>query len=169
MKIRYILPSTIVALLFSAGKAFAFCPVCVVAVAGGVGLSRYLGVDDTIAGLWIGGLLVAISGWTLNFLSKKKVNFIGIKALVPVAYYVLVVGPLYRSEIIGHPLNKIWGIDKLILGIAIGSVFLLAGMWLYEILKKKNGGHAHFPFEKIVLAIAPLVILSAVFYFLTRG
>lgn len=168
MKLKYLVPSVLATVLVSAAKAFAFCPVCVVAVAGGVGLSRWLGVDDTVTGLWVGGLLVSMSAWTVNYLAKKKINFAGIKVLIPVAYYVLVVGPLYRSEIIGHPLNKFWGVDKLVLGIAIGSVFLLAGMWLYEILKKKNNGHAHFSFEKIVLAVLPLVILSIVFYFLTR-
>jgi len=168
MKFKYIIFSLLATVLLPTAKALAFCPVCVVAVAGGVGLSRWLGVDDTITGLWIGGLLVAMAGWTNNYLAKKKISFGGIKVLVPVAYYVLVVGPLYRSEIIGHPLNKFWGIDKLILGIAIGSVFLLLGMWLYEILKKKNNGHAHFPFEKIILAVSPLIILSAVFYFLTK-
>ena len=156
------------AIVFCATKALAFCPVCVVAVAGGVGLSRWLGIDDTVTGLWVGGLLMAVSGWTINYLVKKKWIFGGIKVVIPVAYYALVVGPLYRSEIIGHPLNKIWGIDKLILGIAIGSIFLLAGDLLYHYAKKRNGGHAHFPFEKIVFPVAPLIILSAVFYFITR-
>lgn len=35
-------------------KAQAVCPVCTVAVGTGVGLSRWLGVDDTITGLWLG-------------------------------------------------------------------------------------------------------------------
>lgn len=160
--------AAIATILFSTAKALAFCPVCVVAVGAGVGLSRYLKIDDTVTGLWVGGLLVAISGWTVNFLTKKKWVFPGMTVLVPLAYYAMVVAPLYRSEIIGHPLNKLWGIDKLILGIAIGSVFLLAGHMLYVYLKKNNGGHAHFPFEKIVLPVAPIVILSAVFYFITR-
>jgi hypothetical protein len=33
------------------------CPVCTIAVAGGVGLCRYLGIDDLISGSWIGALL----------------------------------------------------------------------------------------------------------------
>ena len=34
--------------------AQAVCPVCIVAVGAGLGLSEYLGIDDTIAGVWIG-------------------------------------------------------------------------------------------------------------------
>jgi hypothetical protein len=35
-------------------------------------------------------------------------------------------------------------------------------------LKQKNGGKAHFPFEKVVLPVAPLIILSVIFYFVTK-
>jgi len=170
MKLKYLIPSTVIAVLLSTTKALAFCPVCTFAVAGGVGLSRYLGVDDTITGLWIGAFLVSSSVWTINYLAKKKVNFIGIKILIPVAFYTLLIGPFYRyGIIIHHHLNKIWGIDKLIFGIAVGSIFFLAGMLLYEWLKKRNKGRAHFHFEKIVIVLAPIIILSGLFYFLTRG
>lgn len=36
------------------------CPVCTVAIGVGVGLCRYLGIDDLITGLWIGALLLAL-------------------------------------------------------------------------------------------------------------
>jgi hypothetical protein len=36
------------------------CPVCTIAVAGGVGLCRYLGIDDLISGAWIGALLFSL-------------------------------------------------------------------------------------------------------------
>jgi len=34
--------------------------------------------------------------------------------------------PLYLSKMIGIPLNTIWGIDKVLLGIAVGSVLFLS-------------------------------------------
>ncbi len=42
-------------LFLGANSAQAICPICTIAVGAGVGFSRYLGIDDTIAGLWIGG------------------------------------------------------------------------------------------------------------------
>jgi len=60
----YIFPIIAVGLLF-AKKALAVCPICTVAVATGIGFSRWLGIDDTITGLWIGGLTVSLKsiGW----------------------------------------------------------------------------------------------------------
>ena len=153
----------------------AICPVCTIAVAGGVGLSRWLGIDDSITGLWVGGLIVSMIIWTIAWLSKKNIRFFGRKIIVVLAYYIAVVLPLYLKGIIGHPDNSFCGcgkeeliMDKLIVGIASGSVGFIIGAILYHYLKKKNQGKAYFPFQKVVLPIAPLIILTVVFYFLTR-
>ena len=64
-------------------------------------------------------------------------------------------------------MNEIWGIDKLLLGIIFGSVFFLLAVFANDFLKKKNGGKVFFPFQKVVVPIVMLGILSGVFYFLT--
>ena len=61
--------------LFMAKTSLAVCPVCTVAVGAGVGLSRWLGVDDLITGTWIGGLLVSMIWWTIDWLNKKNIRF----------------------------------------------------------------------------------------------
>ena len=149
-------------------KAQAFCPVCTLAVAGGVGLSRWLGIDDTVTGLWVGGLIVSISFWTVDWLKEKKYKFPGILWAILAAYYLITVVPLYFMKIVGHPFNRLWGFDKLILGIIIGGIFFYLGGACYQYLKKKNGGHAHFPMEKVVMPVGILVILSGIFYFITH-
>ena len=80
----------------------------------------------------------------------------------------MVIIPLYHYNIIGHPLNVLWGIDKLILGTALGSIFFYAATLGYIEIKKKNHGRAQFPFQRIVWPVGILVILSAIFYFMTR-
>ena len=149
-------------------SAKAVCPVCTIAVAAGVGLSRYLGIDDTISGIWIGGLTVSMIFWTISWLDKKKIKFKGRKILTTFVYYLFIYLGLKIPNIIGHPLNRYLGIDKLILGIIIGSVGFLIGAKVYYHLKEKNGGHAYFPFQKVVMPISPLIILSVIFYFLTK-
>ncbi|MFA6919405.1 MAG: hypothetical protein WC244_04870 [Patescibacteria group bacterium] len=146
----------------------AVCPVCTVAVVGGVGLSRWLGIDDSIAGLWIGGLTVSMIMWTIDWMDRKNYKFKGRKIIITIGYYLLIVVPLFFTNIMGHPLNKIWGIDKLLLGIILGSILFFGGAMLYSYLKKKNGDKAHFPYQKVVMPIAPLIIFSIIFYFLTR-
>lgn len=155
------------ALLF-ASSAQAVCPICTIAVGAGVGFSRYLGIDDTITGLWIGGLVVSMIMWTINWLDKKNIYFRGRKIITTFGYYALIVAPLYWMDIMGHPFNTMWGMDKLLLGIIIGSVaFFLGGIWYYR-LKAKNNGHSYFPFQKVVMPVSPLIILSFLFYFLTK-
>lgn len=148
--------------------ANAFCPVCTIAVGAGVGFSRWLGIDDTITGLWIGGFTVSLITWTLNWLSFKKIDFKYKVPLVSLAYFALIFLPLSWIDIIGHPLNRFLGIDKLVLGMILGSVSFWIGGMSYNKLKIRNNNRAHFPFQKVVMPVAPLVILSIIFYFLTK-
>ena len=159
--------STLLGLAFAL-PAKAVCPVCTVAVAAGLGLSRWLGIDDTVSGLWIGAVTVSISMWTINWLDKKNWRFKGRKILITLAWYALIVAPLFFTNIMGHPLNKIWEVDKLLIGIIIGSIIFFAMSMWYEYLKKKNNGHAYFPYQKIIMPVGSLVLLSLIFYFITK-
>jgi len=149
-------------------RAFAFCPVCTIAVGAGVGLSRYFGVDDTITGLWVGALVVSMIMWTINWLNTKKIKFIGRKIIITLAYYGFIVIPFFYTGIMGHPLNKIWGVDKLLVGIIIGSIFFFIFGQGYQYMKKRNNDKAYFPFQKVVMPVSPLIILTIIFYFITR-
>lgn len=149
------------------------CTLCTIAAGTGVLIFRKLGIDDSITGLWIGGLLISLTLWTVNWFRSKNFRFWGISFLTGIVYYAAVLIPFYQKNIIskvilGSHEQTLFGIDKIVLGVLIGSIFLLSGVILYGVLKKKNGGHAHFPFEKVVLPISPLIILTIAFYFVTR-
>ncbi len=131
-------------------------------------MSRWLHVDDSVSGVWIGAFLVSVIYYTITFFRSRKINFWGRDFLVPLIYYALVFIPLYSSKIIGHPLNRLWGIDKLVVGAFVGSLIFILSVMLYAWMKKKNGGHAHFPMEKVVVPIVSLLIVSGGFYFLTK-
>jgi len=159
--------------------ASAVCPVCTVAAAGGVGLSRYLGIDDAITGLWLGGVTVSFIMWTENWLDQKTfrrkgkeftIRFKGRIYADILIYVLLIILPLYTAGIMGHPDNAMafFGIDKLLFGVINGAVTFWFGASLYEYLKARNGGHAYFPFQKVVMPILPLIIVSIIFYFLTK-
>lgn len=169
MKVKYY--SFFLILLISSlltSQAQAICPVCTIAVGAGIGLAQWLGIDDAITGIWIGGLTISLIGWTINWLNKKNIRFYGRKILIVIIYYAIIVIPLFYKGLVGHPLNKLWGTDKLILGIILGSIaFFSAAIW-YEILKKKNNDHAYFPFQKVVMPVGFLIILSLIFYFIVK-
>lgn len=148
-------------------SAKAVCPVCTIAVGACVGLSRWLGIDDTISGVWIGGLLMSLSIWTVHWLDGKNIRFKGRKLTVLFGYYLITIVPLYLINFIGHPYNKIFGLDKLVAGVIIGGLSFYGGAKFYNYLKAKNAGRAFFPFQKVVMPIIPLIIFSIIFYFLT--
>ncbi|MDO8529195.1 MAG: hypothetical protein Q7S18_00830 [bacterium] len=152
----------------SSQVAKAICPICTIAVGAGVGLSRWLGIDDTIAGLWVGALTVSISFWTLNWFLKKNIKFKGDKFLVIIGYYLIIIAPLYFTGIMGHTFNKIWGIDKLLIGIIVGSLVFYGSVAWYQKIKSKNNNHARFPFQKVAMPVGFLFIASAIFYFITK-
>lgn len=158
-------------LLLSGPAQAVVCPICIIGVGTGLGLSRYIGIDDSIAALWLGGLLMAVTMWTINWFNKKNIRFHGRKILIFIVYYgltALSLWPFPQYTHFGHPLHTLWGIDKLILGIAMGSIFFFLGILSYNFLKNKNHGRAHFPLQKVVMSILPLIILSFIFYFITK-
>jgi len=159
--------------LLFVSKALAVCPLCTLAVGAGVGFSRWLGIDDVITGLWIGGLIVSLITWTESWLKGKNIHFRGRLFIITLGYYLLTVLPLYFTGFLGNPQNSlayVYGIyfDKLLLGIIVGSFAFWFGASWYYYLKEKNQGRAYFPFQKVVMPVAPLVFLSIIFYFLTR-
>lgn len=140
------------------------CPVCTIGVAVGVGLSRYLKIDDLISGIWIGALVIYLTLWTLVWLTKKNFNKAISFFISFIFWYALTLIPLRVYNIIGHPLNKIFGIDKLLFGIILGSLFLPVGLGLSELIKKNNNDKVLFPFQKVIIPIFILVFISFVIY-----
>jgi len=165
-KLIYFLTGAFGFLMFQ--NAYAVCPVCTVAVGAGVGLARYLGVDDTVSGVWIGGLLASLILWTLNWFENKKINFKGKEVVVIAIYLGLIIAPLIWADIVGHPANKLWGFDKLLLGVVVGSFGFILANFLYEWTKKRNGNKALFPFQKVAMPILFLLIISLIFYLITK-
>lgn len=168
-KILYIFPALVIVFL-AAQPAKAVCPVCTIAVGAGVGLSRSLGVNDVISGLWIGALIVSMIVWTLNWFNRKGIDFKGREVVTIAGYYILTVVPMYFSGLIKGPLQTVCacGLDMLMLGIIVGSfAFWFASEW-YLHLKKNNNDKAYFPYQKVAMPLVLLLVLSFVFYFMLK-
>ena len=150
-----------------AQPALAICPICTVAVGAGVGLAQWLGVDDMITGLWVGALLLCLVLITSTWLRNKNFRLKGLNVWIFLLYYLITLYPLVAWNILGHPLNKVFGVDKLLIGVFFGTVLLLLSNAWYKKIKIKNNGHPDFPFQKVIMPISILLIFSALFYFLT--
>lgn len=147
------------------------CPICTVTVIAGLGVSRLLGIDDIISSLWIGGLILSFSFVTINWIVKRwpKFKILDSRFKIPfiAAMYLLVLIPLFLNHSIGILRNRLWGIDKIILGVIIGSVVFLVGTWADKKVRRVKGKQL-FPFQKVIFPTVALIITSLVFYFITR-
>lgn len=148
--------------------ARAICPVCTIAIGAGVGLSRWLGVDDLISGTWVGALIASFIFWTASWLDKKNIKFRFQYPVLAILVYAITIIPLYFTGIVGHPFNKFCGVDKLMFGIASGSIVFTLGILLHHFLKKRNQGKSYFVFQKVAIPLVLLIITSAVFYFVCK-
>lgn len=158
--------ATIILGISFASFANAVCPLCVVAVGAGLGLSRWLGVDDVISSMWIGALLYSLSMWTVTYFENKNWKFNFYRTAIFLFYYLLTFVPLYYYEIIGHPFNKIFGIDKIVFGATLGTIIFFVSYQLHLYLKKKNGDKVFFNYQKVVLPVLILLIISLIIYFI---
>lgn len=148
-------------------SALAVCPICTLAVGAGLGLSRWIGIDDTITGIWIGGLVLSSGIWLSSWISKKGINFPHRDFFSVLVILFLVIVPLYFSSMIGIPGNTFWGVDKILLGSIFGFFAFLLGIWLDNWLRTKNNGKFLFYYQKVIVPVFLLAFVSFVFYFLT--
>ena len=148
-------------------KAFAnpACAVCTVAIGASVGIARKLGIEDSIVGLWAGALLTLLGYWTIIFFDKRNWHFFGRNFLL-MLISVGMIGFIYISEIRYQPriIWQIFYLDPILFSSMLGMLIYIYSQKFYQWMKMKNGGHAHFPFEKVVL---PLILLLLTSFYLT--
>ena len=159
--------SSLVFFLFPV-KVQAVCPVCTIAVGAGLGVSRWLGIDDSISGLWVGALIVSSGLWLANWLIKKNFDFKlkpwQTQTLSVILFYLMVIPPLGWRHILGLPGNVLWGIDKIIFGTGLGSALFLLAVAADRWLRQTNGGKVYIYYQKVILPILFLSLASFVLY-----
>lgn len=146
-------------------NVYAVCPVCTIAVGAGLGLSRWLGIDDVISGIWTGGLTLSLSLWFNSWIEKK--GYLNTKFRFPITLmitYSLVLVPLWLTKTIGHPYNTVLGIDKLLFGTTIGSLVFSFGVLVDKKVRKVKGKQ-FFHYQKIILPVTSLLIASIILYY----
>ena len=151
--------------------ASAVCPVCTIAIGAGLEGMRMIGVKDVITGIWAGGLTLSLIGWTANYMRAHGVRnklWYGLNAVV---YVALLAGVYFFPR--GNPMvqwweNCMWGMDQFFLGSIVGAVvFVLMELW-YARIKRNHGGHAQFPFQKVVMPFVGLLVATFIFWVIIR-
>ena len=170
MKNKLFLVAFLAAVLF-VHAADAVCPVCTIAIGAGLEGMRMMGVKDVITGIWAGGLTLSLIGWTANYMRAHNVHNKIWYILNPVVYLALLFSVYFipsENPIVKWWENCMWGIDQFLLGAIVGGiVFVLMELW-YMRIKRNHGGHALFPFQKVVMPFAGLLVMTGVFWAIIR-
>jgi hypothetical protein len=149
------------------------CPICTVAVAAGVGVLESYGVDRILIGLWFGALIVSSIMWFIDWLNRKNIHFLFRKILVIVSFYAIFVVPLYFIKIkgvvlMGSGINEIFGIDRLLFGVILGTIIFILAVISDKYLRTLNESKAMIKWQKVIIPVVFLIIASIIGHLLIR-
>lgn len=141
------------------------CAVCTIAVGASLEIARHFGVDDSVVGVWAGAFLTLLGFWMVKWFDKKGWNFKG-RDFWLISLSVAMIGFLYIGELTYSPKPiLIFYLDPFLFSVIVGTFALIWSSDFYQWMKAKNGGHAHFPFEKVFVPVATLALISLWFYY----
>lgn len=150
------------ALLFaSASGVSAHCPLCAAGAGAGLTLSRWLGVDDSITGIWLAAFLAAISLWFSGSLKKKYIPFQNF--IIYVAIFGLTLWSFYAFGLINDHAGMIIGLPKLTFGMLLGGIIFYIIEVANQYIIKRNS-KVLFPYQRLVVSLGGMFILSILMY-----
>lgn len=138
------------------------CAVCTVAVGASLEIARRYGVDDAVVGVWAGAMLALLGYWLILWFEKKGWNF-PLRNLLLMAVSIGSIGFMYVEMPYNPKIIGIFYMDSLLFATLLGAATFIYVSKFYQWMKARNGGHAHFPFEKVVLPVLALALLSVYF------
>lgn len=144
---------------------YAQCPVCVITVGGGLLIAKKLGIDDLLVSIWLSGLNSTIAFWLSSKMKNKSLDK---PFLWSIGFYVITVVYLILSKQIGYSKNTFLGIDKIMFGLTLGFILFLISFFTDKTIRKKNNGKVLFYYQKVVIPLTLLIIITIIFSFLIK-
>ncbi len=145
----------------------AHCPLCTAATIIGVGVTRSLGWDDSIVGIFVGAMIVSSALWVNNIFKKRNTGgnaFLRIGSIT-VATFALTILSFYFAGLFG-PANtyRIFGMEKIIFGSISGAVISFAAFFTSNEVKRRNEGKVLFSYQTMALTFGALILNALLFW-----
>ena len=172
-----LIPLALILLFAAAIPVHAHCPLCTAAVGVAAVSAKYMGLDVSIVGLFVGAFGISTGIWLGKKIRKEYIKFQ--LPVIAILSYLLTVIPLrfISSDniyipllLFGEPgsiLNKIYWIDKLIFGTIIGGILTFIGYWIHNYIKKVKG-KVLFPYQGIIITLSLLLLSGLILFFIFR-
>lgn len=154
----------LVGLLSFAPATLAHCPLCVAGAGAGLTLSRLLGIDDSITGVWIAALLGAMAFWTETALIKDKELKLTLRPLIYIGIFIATIWSFYKFNLVVKH-GDIFGLHKLTFGMIVGGILFYLVDVIDDLLIKKYG-KVFFPYQRIIVSLGTMLLTSIGIYIL---
>ncbi len=162
---------------FAAKAVHAHCPLCSAAVGAAAVGASYLGVDPSIIGVFVGAFGLSTGIWVGRKIKKQYFKY-QLQLITIVSFLLTVIptlsyvkDPAYIPILLfgqsGTILNKVYWLNKLLLGSIIGAIATIFAFWLHNYTKKQRG-KVLFPYQGVAFSLLSLFCVSAVLYFVMR-
>lgn len=163
-----LLASIISSLIILIPSVMAHCPLCTGATIAGVGLTRALGWDDSIVGVFVGAMIISTALWADKLLKKRNIaggnDKLRITGLIIITILLTLI-TFYYAGLFGIGNNyRIFGIERILFGTISGGVVSLASFLISNEIKKKNNGKAKFSYQTIIITFAALILNALLFW-----
>ena len=154
---------------------YAHCPLCTAAIGAGAVTAKYYGMDMTIIGLFIGAFAISTGLWVGGRIKKNYIKF-QLHLIVLLSFLLTVIPlisvddssvyfPLLLSGESGSMLNKVYWVNKILLGSIFGGAITMLSFWLHNYIKKVRS-RVLFPYQGIAITLLFLIITGITFYFI---
>ena len=182
MRKLMLIPAFIASFIIAAAEfVSAHCPLCTTGAVIGVGITRSLGVDDSIVGLFVGAVIISTVLWFNKWLFKKNIKIPFQETLLVIISFLSFAIPFYVAGIITnfdmvksmpevHSMLGlgIFGIDKLLFGMIVSSIFVWGAFKFSDYIKRKRG-KVLYPFQGLSFMFIILAVLSLIFWLITKA
>ena len=147
----------------------AHCPLCTGATIIGVSVTRSLGFDDSIVGVFVGGMIISTALWADKLLKKRGArgnNALRLASLIALTT-VLTLVTFYYAGLFGRGNSfRILGVESILVGSLSGGILSLGAFYYSNYLKNKNGGRTLFSYQTMAISLTALIANATLFAFI---
>jgi len=172
---RKIMLLAILSLLAVIPISHAHCPLCTAAVGAAAVSANYYGLDISIIGLLIGAFGVSTGLWVARMVKRQYIGY-QTHLIVLLSFLLTVIPlmsinnesfylPLLLFGEIGSAFNKVYFLNRLLIGSIFGGIISLGALWVHFKLKALKG-KVLFPFQGIVITLLCLFLAGIGLYFI---
>ncbi len=158
---------SIFAIIAASVQVMAMCPLCTAASIAGVGVTRSLGWDDSIVGVFVGAMIVSTALWANNIFKKRNIGgnaHLRVISITIVTFVLTVLG-FYYAGIFG-PANtyRIFGMEKIIFGSISGAIVSFMAFFATNEMKRRNNGKVFFNYQSMIITFVALMLNVLIFW-----